>query len=120
MRKRITLINMITNILLQFFTLLSGFIIPKLILSYFGSEVNGLVSSLNQFLSYITLLEGGVTGVITAALYKPLVEKDTCRINSVIKTSSIFYRKIALIFFVYTIILHNYYSAFSLSSLFHL
>ena len=49
---------------------------PKIILSYFGSEVNGLVSSLNQFLAYITLVEGGITGVILANLYKPLVDKD--------------------------------------------
>ena len=62
---------MISGMVLQFFTLVSGFILPKIILTCFGSEVNGLVSSLNQFLSYITLVEGGITGVIIANLYKP-------------------------------------------------
>ena len=37
----------------------------------FDSDVNGLVSSLNQFLSYVSLIEGGLTGVVSANLYKP-------------------------------------------------
>ena len=72
MKNKATLLNMISGLILQLFTLVSGFILPKIILIYFGSEVNGLVSSLNQFLSYITLVEGGITGVIVANLYKPI------------------------------------------------
>lgn len=51
MKNKTTLLNMISGLILQFFTLVSGFVLPKIILIYFGSEVNGLVSSLNQFLS---------------------------------------------------------------------
>ena len=40
----------------------------------YGSDVNGLVSSITQFLGYIALVEGGVGGVIRAALYKPLAK----------------------------------------------
>ena len=69
MKNRITLLNALSNILLQIFTIISAFIIPKIILSYFGSEVNGLVSSLNQLLNYIALLEGGLNSVIMASLY---------------------------------------------------
>ena len=101
----ITLLNAISNLLLQLLTIISGFIIPKLTLDYFGSEVNGLVSSLTQFLSYINLLEGGVTGVITASLFKPLVNNDNEKISSIIKTSNVFYRKISLIFIIYSIFL---------------
>ena len=76
MKKNKTFTNTIFSILLQLVTIISGFIIPRLLLSTFGSEVNGLVSSINQFLNYITLIEGGLTGVITASLYKPLLNKD--------------------------------------------
>lgn len=106
---KITLINMILSLVLQIVTILSGFVIPKLILSYFGSNVNGLVSSITQFLSYITLLEGGVSGVISANLYKPLVCKDNDKINSILKTANNFYRKIGLIFIVYAIVLASIY-----------
>ena len=109
MIKRITLLNTISTLLLQLCNILSGFIIPKLILTAFGSEVNGLVSSLTQFLSYITLVEGGITGVVTASLYRPLTRYDDEKISSIVKTSQTFYRKISLIFIVYTIVLASIY-----------
>ena len=72
MEKRTISINILSSLILQFATIISGFILPRIILSSFGSETNGLVSSLNQFLNYVSLLEGGVSGVITASLYRPL------------------------------------------------
>ena len=105
MRKKITLLNISSNILLQIVTIISYFIIPKIILLHFGSETNGLVSSLNQFLNYITLIEGGVTSVIQANLYRPLVENDMDKINSIFNTASSFYKKIGLIYIVYSIFL---------------
>lgn len=104
-KSNITLLNTISNVILQILTLISGFIIPKIILSYFGSSVNGLVSSINQFLSYISLVEGGITGVLMAKLYKPLYEKDNKKISSIVKTANNFYRKIGLIFIIYSVIL---------------
>ena len=68
--------NIITSISVQVVTIVCGFILPKVILNTFGSEVNGLVSSLTQVLSYINLLEGGISGVIQAALYKPIIENN--------------------------------------------
>lgn len=102
-KNNITLFNTITSLILQILTLINGFIIPKLILSYFGSEVNGLVSSLTKFLSYVALLEGGITGVVMASLYKPLAFKDDKKISSIINATISFYKKIAYIFIIYTI-----------------
>ena len=99
MKNKATLLNMISGLILQLFTLVSGFILPKIILIYFGSEVNGLVSSLNQFLSYITLVEGGITGVIVANLYKPIVDQDNQKISSVLITADRFYKRIGDLLF---------------------
>lgn len=104
-KNNITLLNIVSNLLLQVVTIISGFVIPKIILSTFGSEVNGLVSSLNQFLNYISLFEGGLSGVILANLYKPLFNKDDEKISSVLKTTYSFYHKLALFFVGYTLIL---------------
>lgn len=109
MKNKVTLLNMISGLILQFFTLISGFILPKIILTCFGSEVNGLVSSLNQFLSYITLVEGGITGVIVASLYKPIVEQDNNKISSVLVTADRFYKKIGALFIAYSVILSIIY-----------
>lgn len=109
MKKRITISNTFFSLALQIITIISGFIVPRLLLKTFGSEVNGLVSSLNQFLNYITLIEGGVTAVILANLYKPLAEKNCKKINSVVAATNHFFKKIALIFLAYTIILSILY-----------
>lgn len=109
MKNKVTLLNMISGLILQIFTLISGFILPKIILTCFGSEVNGLVSSLNQFLSYITLVEGGITGVIVANLYKPIVEQDNNKISSVLVTADRFYKKIGALFIAYSVILSIIY-----------
>ena len=109
MKNKVTLLNMISGVVLQFFTLVSGFILPKIILTCFGSEVNGLVSSLNQFLSYITLIEGGITGVIVANLYKPIVEQDNNKISSILVTADRFYKKIGALFIAYSVILSIIY-----------
>ncbi len=109
MKNKATLMNMISGVILQFFTLVSGFILPKIILIYFGSEVNGLVSSLNQFLSYITLVEGGITGVIVANLYDPIIDQDNQKISSILVTADRFYKKIGALFIGYSFILSIIY-----------
>lgn len=105
LKNKITLLNMISTLLLQLITIISGFVIPKIILSFFGSNVNGLVSSLTQFLNYIALIEGGITGVVTASLYKPLCDNDDQKISSIVKTTNKFYKKIGMIFIIYTLLL---------------
>ena len=104
-KNKVTLMNIISNFILQFCNIISTLIIPKIILSYFGSEVNGLVSSINQFLGYISLVEGGITAVLIANLYKPLYDKDDTLLSSVIKTADRFYKKIGIIFIIYSLII---------------
>ncbi len=95
--------NIVASVLLQLVTIISGFIVPKVILTYFGSNVNGLVSSLTQFLNYIQLLEGGLSSVLMAALYKPLLEKDEKKISGIINAAEGFFRKAGLIYVAYTV-----------------
>lgn len=91
------------SIVAQLSTVISGLIIPRLILYTFGSDVNGLVSSITQFLNYISLLEGGVTGVVMAALYKPLNEGDNEKVSEILAAVKQFFNKIGLIYCAYTI-----------------
>ena len=104
MKKRVIL-NIACTALCQLMTLISGLIVPRLILSTFGSEANGLVSSLTQFLNYISLVEGGIGSVVLTALYSPLAKKDNSKLSGVLKAAEKFFRQIAYIFVIYTIIL---------------
>ena len=60
-------LNTVTSLLLQIVSVLSGFILPRLILGAFGTNVNGLVNSISQFLGVITLLDLGVGAVVQSS-----------------------------------------------------
>ena len=75
-RKKKLLLNTGAGILKQLVTVICGFILPRYMLLYYGSSVNGLISSIGNFLSFISLLDMGVGAVIQANLYKPLADKN--------------------------------------------
>ena len=105
MRSKKAIYNIITNLAVQGIAVIYGFIVPKIIIDYFGSDVNGLVSSITQFLAYITLLESGFGPVVKATLYEPIAKKDNTSISAILKTSEKFFRRIALIFVMYIAVL---------------
>ena len=104
-RRKKLYLNTITSLLNQIIALVCGFILPRYILSYFGSEVNGLVTSMTRFLSVITFLELGIGPVIQSNLYKPLADNDIDMISKIVVSAERFYRKIAYIFLVYIAVL---------------
>lgn len=90
--------NTMSNLLLQLVTLICSFILPRLILSSFGSSYNGITTSVTQFMSIIALLRSGIGGATRASLYKPLAEKDTDQISATVLATEKFMRKVSLIF----------------------
>lgn len=105
MRKKRLILNTITSLLLQLTTIICGFVLPRLILNHFGSNVNGLVNSITQFLQIISFLELGVGAVVQSSLYKPLADKDNNQISSIIVSANKFFRRIAIILTVYILVL---------------
>ena len=75
------------------------------ILSYYGSEVNGLVNSIAQFLQVIAFLELGVGAVVQSALYKPLAVRNEEQISKIMVSGNSFFKKIAYALTVYVILL---------------
>ena len=104
-RARKLKLNMIATLIYQTISIVSAFILPRFFLQYYGSEVNGLVSSITQFLAVISLCECGVGAVVQTALYKPIAENDEKEISQIYKSSTKFFNKIAIILIVYTAIL---------------
>lgn len=112
MKSKLVILNIFTNLVLQVIVILYGFIVPKIIISNYGSNVNGLISSITQFLAYIALLDSGFTAVVKSQLYKPIVEKNNEEISSILKSSDAFFKKIAYIFIIYICILSVAYPFF--------
>ena len=97
--------NTISSLILQFTTLVCGFILPRIILGHFGSEINGLVNSIAQFLQMIAFLELGVGAVVSSSLYKPLSEKNSKKTSEIYVSAANFFRKLAIILAIYVIVL---------------
>ena len=100
-----TKLNIVSAVLLQLVTGICGLILPRFVLLNFGSEANGLVASVTQLLGYTVLLEGGIGGVMRAALYKPLANEDEEGISGIFYQITRTFRKISLVFIGFAVIL---------------
>ena len=105
MRKKLLAKNTVASLLAQITALVCGFILPRQFLQYFGSEVNGLVNSITQFLGVISFLELGVGAVVQSSLYKPLADDDKPQVSRVIVSANKFFRRLAQILLAYVLIL---------------
>ena len=104
-RIKLTKLNIASSVLLQVVSGVCGLILPRYVLRSFGSEVNGLVASVSQLLSYAVLLEGGIGGVMKAALYKPLANGDEAGVSGIFWQISRTFRKISLVFLGFALLL---------------
>jgi O-antigen/teichoic acid export membrane protein len=107
--------NSFFSFIQQVITIICGLIISRALLLSFGSRINGLYASINQFLSIITLLEGGINTVARVSLYKPIADDDADMINATYASISLYYTRLAFFFFVYLIILSLIYPIFEKS-----
>lgn len=108
-RSKKAMLNLISQWALQATAAVCGFVVPKVMLEAFGSEVNGMVSSIAHFLGIISLMESGFGSVAKTAFYKPLAQKDRVAMSGVYNATESFFRKVAFIFLAYCIILSIVY-----------
>lgn len=105
MRSKKAIKNIIASLLQQAITIICGLILPRAIIKTYGSSVNGLVSSITQFLAYIVLLEAGIGPVIKSVLYKPIANNDKEQIEKILKSAQRFFNVISYIFIAYLCVL---------------
>ncbi len=105
MRGRKITLNAVAGLSLHLVMIIYNFIFPRLVMQIYGSSVNGLLQSITQFLSYIALLDAGVSAVIRVKLYKPLADGDLKMIQRIVNSAKDFYKKIAYSFVAYTAVI---------------
>lgn len=75
-----------------------SFLLPRLYLENFGSEVNGVLSTIKQIFTYMCLLEAGVGLATTQALYKKIGESDFESACAVLSATNSYYKKTGVIY----------------------
>ena len=105
------LYNLITGLGTQVVSVLLAFLIPRLFLVNFGSEIKGLLSTVTQIFAYLSLLEAGVGLATVQALYGPISRDDRNTINAVMAATRYYYRRTGIIYLVVVLL---FAAAFSL------
>ena len=97
--------NLLSGVLYQVVLIALSFILPRLYLENFGSEVNGVLSTIKQIFAYMVLLESGIGLATTQALYKPVAEKNHNKVCSVISATRNYYVKIGVIYAIIVLLI---------------
>lgn len=82
-----------------------GFVLPRIMLEYYGSVINGLISSITQFIGYFTLVEAGIGASAVYALYKPLAAENHRGVSSIVTAARKFYIQSGYLFTALVVLL---------------
>ena len=82
-----------------------GIVLPRLFITTYGSEVNGFLSSVNQVLTYVVLLEMGIGTASLQALYKPVATEDHEAVSGILSATSHFYVRTGLLYLLCVLVL---------------
>ena len=90
--------NLISSLVYQAVLITLSFLLPRLYLENFGSEVNGVLQTIKQIFTYLCLLEAGVGLATTQALYKRMGEQDFKSANEVLSATNSYYKRTGMIY----------------------
>lgn len=97
--------NVIFGLMYQLVTIAFGLILPRMFIMSYGSEVNGLISSVNQLYVYVGLLEAGIGTASLQALYKTIASDDVQATNEVLSATNLFYKRTGIYYLIAVIVL---------------
>ena len=99
--------NIIYSLISQIVVLGLALIVPRLIISNYGSDTNGLISTVTQITAYLALLESGIGRATRNELYKYIHNEsyDKSSISSVISISKKTYQDTTKIYLLFVLLL---------------
>lgn len=97
--------NLIIGVLGQIIILSLGIVLPRVVLTYFGSEINGLLATSLQVFAYVSLLQSGIGNAAIILLYKEIGVSDKNQINEIYNATVAYYRKVSKVYLIVLIII---------------
>ena len=107
-RKRVVM-NIISQFVYNGVVIAFGLILPRLYLVSFGSDVNGLVSTVKDIFAYLALLEAGIGVNAQYALYKPIANGEKESISAILSATRHYYFRTGTIYAAITLLLATIY-----------
>ena len=90
--------NLIAGMAGQIVAVVLGIVVSRFVLLHYGSEVNGLLSSVTNIYAYIAIVEAGVAAASCQGLYKALTKNDLHQTNSILSATNRYYHRTGLIY----------------------
>ena len=86
-KSKISILNALSSLLQMIVTSVLGLVLGRSILTHFGSDYNGVNSTVTQIVSTLMIFEGGFTLASNVALFEPFSKKDYDRINGILSAT---------------------------------
>ena len=116
-KRRRVIRNVVSQFIYNGVVIVFGLILPRLYLVSFGSDVNGLVSTVKDIFAYLALLEAGIGLNAQYALYKPIANGEKDRINSILAATKHYYLRTGTLYAGITLIFAAVYPLVTQTSL---
>lgn len=94
---------------------LTGFLAPRYIILTYGSEVNGLTSTITQILNVILLLQAGMITAAVYSMYKPVADSDKQEVARLIASANRSFQRISF-FFLAIMLVAAFVTAYTIHS----
>ena len=96
--------NIFASALPQIMNIITNLILPSMIIMRFGSEINGLISSIKVIISYVSIIGAGIATATTQKLYKPVAQKDINTVKGMINASNKMFNKFGFMYCIIVLI----------------
>lgn len=105
MNRKKTWYNIIFGFGSQIIIIALGLVVPRIVLTHYGSDTNGLTSTVTQIFTYMALLEAGIGQAARNALYAPVKANDKNGISYIMSVARRYYRKITVYYGIGVLVL---------------
>ena len=120
MRSKNAAINFFSYVFYEVVFFACNIIFPRFIILTYGSDVNGLTSTIYKLLAIVSLIQAGAIGAASYQMFKPVAENDYDTQSAIIYSSRKFYNVVTAIYFcsscvlgvIYGFYLENEYLSF--------
>ncbi len=110
MRSKNAARNLLAYIIYEAIAFIGSIIFPRLIILTYGSQINGLTSTITRILSLVNLLQAGAVGAAVYQMYKPVADNDYMTQSEIIYSSRKFYSRVVKLYVIISLVLGIFYS----------
>lgn len=100
MRIKSIILNFVSDVLPQIIIAIISLFRTKIFLFNLGMDVTGLYQYFGQVMTYLALMDGGLSSAINCRLYKPIAEKNYKKINQILSAANVIFIFVAVLILI--------------------